>query len=120
MVMNSGLAVVEVGEKLHIITRRNFGDDLRRHFAGTVRAVDGGAMRLEGYTFVFNPTSGEYRRRPEVRTRIFPIADGQLITNVLPADTILTSLQYIKRDDRLVITDGSKFSLDVNEFGPSY
>ena len=109
--------VLEIGEKLHIITRRNFADDLRRHFAGTVRAVDDGNMRIQGYTFVFNLSAMEYRRRPEVRTRIFPIGDGQLIINVLPADVVVEQLQYRKVDDRLVVTDGLKFSLDVNEFG---
>jgi len=34
--------VVQCGDKLHIITRRFIADDIRRHFAGEVTAVDGG------------------------------------------------------------------------------
>lgn len=115
--METGHSVVELGDKIHIITRRNFPDDLRRHFAGTVRVVTANAMRLQGFTFVFNPTALEYRKRPEVRTRLFGFSDAQLIINVLPHDTNMDGLHYANRDGRLVVTDGSRFSLDVNEFG---
>ncbi len=109
--------VVAVGEKLHIITRRNFAEDLRRHYAGTVQSVDGDLVRLRGYTFVFNAVMNEYRRRPEIRTRIFSLGDAQLIINVIPEDTHMEDLAYRKIDDRLVITDSKSFRLDVNEFG---
>ena len=109
--------IIEVGEKIHVITRRNFTDDLRRHFVGVVQAIAGDTVRLQGYTFVFNPNALEYRRRPELRTRIFGLADSQLIVNVLPNEVKIESFQYVKWDGRLVVTDGSAFSLDINEFG---
>lgn len=113
-------ALIEVGEKLHIITRRMFENDLRRHFAGTVRAVAGDLVRVQGYTFVFNPNVQEYRRRPEMRTRIFALSDAQLIVNIIPAEADLERTLYVVRDGRLVVSDGGTFSLDVNEFGATY
>lgn len=113
-------SLVNPGQKLHIITRRNFADDLRRHFAGTIEAVDGTAVRVHGYTFVFSPNALEYRRRPEVRTRIFDLGDAQLIVNVVPSDVEIAELEYRTVDDRLVITDRKRFRLDVNEFGASH
>lgn len=62
---------LDVGEKLHIVTRRLFGDDLRRHFVGTCTAIDRSRARVEGYAFVFDPSRNEYQRRPERRTRLF-------------------------------------------------
>ena len=112
--------VIEIGEKLHIVTRRNFAEDLRRHFAGTVEAVAGGLVRLHGYTFVFNPNALEYRRRPEVRTRIFNLGDAQLIVNVISSQVQVDELEYRMQDGRLVVTDGKRFKLDVNEFGASH
>ena len=111
--------IVDVGEKLHIITRRIYKDDLRRHFAGVVMAVSDTAVRVQGYVFVFNPATLEYRRRPEVRTRIFPLADAGLITIVLPQSVNIDRLHYHTYDGRLVVTDGSGYTLDVNEFGGS-
>ena len=113
-------SVLEVGEKLHIMTRRNFPDDLRRHFVGEVVAISGNAMRVEGYAFVFNPTSLEYKRREELRTRIFAIADTQLIINVMPQAVKIDRLRYATPDGRLVVTDGVSFSLDINEFNATH
>ena len=110
-------SLIDVGEKLHIITRRIFEGDLRRHFVGTVRAVERDVVRVQGYTFVFNPSVKEYRRRPEVRTRIFGLGDAQMIVNIIPPETDLERTQYVVREGRLVISDGNNFNLDVNEFG---
>ena len=110
-------SVIEAGEKVHIITRRTYKEDLRRHFAGVVLAVSDIAMRVQGYVFVFNPATLEYKRRPEVRTRVFPIADSGLITIVLPPSVNIDRLHYHTYDNRLMITDGSGYTLDVNEFG---
>ena len=52
--------VLEVGDKLHIITRRRFEGDLLRHFAGEVTGISGDLQEVQGYTFVFNRGSNEY------------------------------------------------------------
>ena len=40
--------VIDKGEKIHIVTRRNFEGDLRRHFVGEVVEVQDAAVRIEG------------------------------------------------------------------------
>jgi hypothetical protein len=111
--------VVEAGDKLHIITRRNFVDDLRRHFAGSVVAVSGGLIRLQGYAFVFKDKASGYRRKPEFRTRIFGVGDARLIILVLPREVVIDRLTYQmdSYSGSLILTDGSAFKLDLNEFG---
>ena len=110
-------SVVSVGDKLHVITRRLFPDDVRRHFAGAVSGVSGNLFELQGYSFVFNSATNEYRRRPEVRTRILALGDAGYIVNKLPAETDIASLEYRVVNQRLVVTDLRDFSLDINEFG---
>lgn len=66
--------VLEVGDKLHIITRRLFEADARRHFVGEVIGISGQLQEVRGYAFVFNRGTNEYKRRPELRTRIFSLA----------------------------------------------
>jgi hypothetical protein len=61
----------EIGEKIHIMARRRFEQDIRRHFVGTVLASDGTVIRMEGYTFVFDSNKDIFIKRPEKRTRIF-------------------------------------------------
>lgn len=76
--------VIGVGEKVHVITRRLFKEDIRRHFAGTVTAIEGSLIRVEGYAFIFNPVMLDYVFRPEFRTRVFGIGDSNEVINVIP------------------------------------
>ena len=111
--------IVRIGDKVHIMTRRLFPDDLRRHFIGEVSKALGHVCVVQGYAFIFHSGSGEYQRRPDRRTRIFSLADASHIVNILPPELDLASLEYRKVDGRLVVTDTKGFSLDVNEFGSS-
>jgi hypothetical protein len=111
--------VVDVGEKIHIITRRSYKEDVRRHFAGIVTAVSGVVIRIEGYLFVFNPVTLEYVRRPELRTKIVGLGDANQIATLLPRNVVLKRLGYVVREGRLVVTDGTDFSLDIVEFNAS-
>ncbi len=109
-------AVVEVGQKVHIITRRLFKEDVRRHFVGTILAVSGYVTRVEGFVFVYSPIRMEYRKRPERRTRVFDLADAGHIVIVLPSEVEIDRIRYGIVEDRLVVMDGSGFTLDINEF----
>jgi len=59
-----------------------------------------------------------YRRKPEVRVRIFDVIDPQLIVIVLPPATSIDNLKYDvdNYSGRLTLTDGAAFKLDMNEF----
>ena len=53
---------IKVGDKLHIITRRRFENDVRRHFVGEVTAIFGELQEIRGYAFVFEPGINVYRK----------------------------------------------------------
>ncbi len=108
---------IRVGDKVHVITRRAFPDDLRRHFAGEVTAVVGDLVRVAGYTFVHHSGRNEFDRRPEVRTRLFRLGEAGHIVNVLPSEVDVARLRYVLVDNRLAVTDGAGHVLDINEFG---
>lgn len=110
--------VVEIGEKIHIMTRRRFEQDMRRHFVGSVLTSDGSIVRMEGYTFVFDPHKDNYDKRPEKRIRIIDLSGSGHIVNIIPKETVLEKVIYNISDRRLVVTDEKTFSLDINEFGP--
>jgi hypothetical protein len=105
------------GDKLHIITRRLFPEDVRRHFAGEVISASEGLYEIQGYTFVFHSSANEYRKRPELRTRIYSLGDAGHIVNKLPREVDIGSLEYRVIEQRLVVTDSKGFLLDINEFG---
>ena len=106
------------GEKVFVVTRRLFEKDLRRHFVGEVREVSGGAVRVQGYMFLFDESRNEFVRRDDLRTQIFSLIDATLVINVLPTDVVLEAIRYrVDQSNHLVLTDGKSFKMDVNEFG---
>ena len=110
-------ALVETGDKLHIMARRLFEEDIRRHFVGEVIAASDMSVEIRGYTFIFQSGVNEYRRLPEERTRIFTLGDAGYVVNKLPRHVDVSAIVYQNVRGCLVITDGGEFSLPINEFG---
>ena len=109
--------LLEKGAKVHIITRRIFETDLRRHFVGEVKSATENVILVEGYAFIFSNIINAFDKRPELRKRIFSLTDNGNIIFVLPPTADLEKMTYqINEGNRLVMTDGS-YSLDINEFG---
>jgi hypothetical protein len=110
--------LLELGEKIHLMVRRKFEDDLRRHFIGEVLVADSSVARVAGYVFIFDYSANEYIRQPEKRIRIIGLADSGNIINVLPITADIEKAEYTQsRENKLVVTDNKTFTLDINEFG---
>jgi hypothetical protein len=112
-------SVLAVGDKLHIMTRRLFADDVHPHFVGEISAVSDALFKAEGYVFVFDSASNSYVKHPPLRTRLFSLSDAGHIINVIPREVDLDSLKYRVVSNRLQVTDGAGYSLEINEFGQS-
>jgi hypothetical protein len=110
-------AILKPGEKVHIILRRRFEKDVRRHFAGEVEVYESGVARASGYVFVIDDLSKHlFVKRPDKRTKVFPLTDGELIINVLPPSVDVEKVHYELKARSLIVTDGS-WQMDVKEFG---
>jgi len=110
--------VISVGEKVHVVTRRLFEEDLRRHFAGVVEGTTDTAIRVRGYTWVYERSSGEFIRRKAMRTMVMGTSDAGLILSILPETVELDNLRYAMDSKRKrVLTDDHGFEMNVSEFG---
>jgi hypothetical protein len=110
--------VINKGEKIHVITRRRFEGDLRRHFAGEVLETHGTTVRAEGYVFVFVSLKNSFIRRAEKRIRIFDLSDSGYIVNILPMQVRIENLVYQQSSQKhLVLSDNKTFNMEINEFG---
>lgn len=110
--------VLGVGSKVHVVTRRSFAEDVRRHFVGVVQCCSGEVARVEGFAFVLRGSTNEYERRVEKRVRVVSLTDAANIINLLPEAVRVDRLKYEFSSGRLVMTDGEGYELELSEFAP--
>ncbi len=112
------MAILDIGEKVHIIDRRYFHEDLHRHFVGEVTRSTENAIRVKGHAWVFDTMKGVFVRKPDKRERVVYPSDRSLIT-IVPQEVDLDELKCLVMPEiGLVVTDGKQYSLSIDEFGP--
>lgn len=111
-------AILSPGDKIHVMHRRRFEKDVRRHFVGEVESCEQGVARASGYVFVIDDLSKHlFMKRPDRRTKLIPIISGDVIVNVIPETVEVESVAYELKDRSLVVTDGGDWATDVKGFG---
>ena len=109
-------SVLEQGDPILIITRRNFAEDVSRHFVGHIERYDLSAIRVAGYAFIYDSAHDRFIKRQQQRTRIFRL-DNQIVLFVLPSDTEVASIRYeVDAEHGLTVTDGRHVKLQLSEF----
>lgn len=110
------MEIVDRGEAIHVIERRLFSDDVRRHFIGEIVACTDRALRVKGHLYVYDSGASAFTRKLELRTRIIPL-DNRVIINILPEGVSLDEIYYTHdAEGNLTLTDGADFELDISEF----
>ena len=110
--------LVEVKEKLHVVVRRTLETDLRRHFIGEIKVANDSVARIEGYFMVFDKSKNTFIKKPNLRVTIMDLSSSGYWVNIIPKDVILTDLKYIyDSNNKLTLTDGKAYEIDINEFG---
>ena len=110
--------LIKSGEKIHVIMRRAFETQVRRHFVGEVVAAEGAQARITGYVFIYDERSAHYVRKNSKRTTIIDLASSGYIVNVIPPTVDIESARYETIDrNELFFVDGKGFQLNINEFG---
>jgi hypothetical protein len=114
----SNATILSPGEKIHVMHRRRFEKDVRRHFVGEVERYEQGVARASGYVFVIDDLNKHlFVKRPDRRTKLVPLMSGDVIVNVIPQTVDLERVAYELKDRSLVVTDGGAWAMDVKEFG---
>jgi hypothetical protein len=110
------MELVKPGEGIHVIERRLFSSDVRRHFIGEIEDCTDRALRVKGHLFVYDSGSSTFLRKPELRIRLISL-DNRVIINVLPEGVALDEVRYAHdAEGNLTLTDGTDFKLDISEF----
>ncbi len=107
--------ILKKGEKIHVIHRRYFEKEARRHFVGTVEYYEAGVARVSGYVYTVDRAKYVFIRRPEKRIRIISLMSGDALVNVLPASVEVEKVVYKLEGKAVRVTDGSGWYLDLSE-----
>lgn len=107
--------ILQKGEKIHVIHRRRFESEARRHFVGVVEAYENGVARVTGYVYAVDRSKYVFVKRPEQRTRIISLLSGDLLVNVIPAKVDLEKVHYKVENKVTRVTDGGEWHLDLSE-----
>lgn len=113
------MTMLEPGEKVHVIERRTFEHDVRRHFVGEVERATDAVARATGYTFVANMMTGVFERREPPRTRIIPLAATGLVVYVIPEDVDIKSIRYEWTAGNKLLVRGGSWEVVLDEFAVS-
>jgi hypothetical protein len=103
------------GKKIFVVSRRYFEGDPRRHFVGEVNDCSDNTVRATDFVFVMNAPNA-FERKPEIRTRMFPLSDARVLIHVIPAIAILSQIHSMNMGNRLHLSDDDEFLCDVDEF----
>lgn len=110
--------ILKVGEKIHVIVRRAFFQDIRRHFIGEVTDSTESVIRIEGHAYLYDTNNNLFVKKNQSQVRIFSMVDAANIITVLPRTANMKKIAYrFTEKKRMVLTDGESLSMDVNEFG---
>src|SRR4051812_45429456 len=108
--------ILQNGEKIHVIHRRNFETDPHRHFVGIVDSYENGLARVTGHIYTVDMVKFSFFRRAEQRTRIISLNTEDVLVNVLPESVQLEKIIYKQEKSSVRVTDGSDWHMDISDF----
>ena len=100
--------------KVLVVHRRLFETDQSRYFVGRVEGYDAGVAKIRGRTWS-RDQYGRIVKKADERTKIVSLSSGTLIVYQLPFDTDLEALEIDVSDEKVVLSDGKNFAMDLSE-----
>ncbi|NIL95974.1 MAG: hypothetical protein GTO53_01720 [Planctomycetales bacterium] len=107
--------MLEPGNKILIAHRRLFEKDEPRFFVGEVLDYQAGIVKVSGYSFVREITSGKLLRKDDPRIKLVSITSGTMLLYQLPDDTEVSAVSFESHDSDTILTDGKHVTMNMSE-----
>jgi hypothetical protein len=108
------MAAVQCNDRVLVIDRKLFRDDVTNMFVGVVEDYEEGFVRARGYAYHIHPYEMGTERRAEERVRLISLYSGDVIY-VLPLELNIAQIQIRRSPKTLILTDGQSFSMDLTD-----
>ena len=105
------------GDLLLLVHRRLFNHDHSRYFIGEVEDYADGLVRVGGYSWLRDPLIPTgYRRKEDLRTKIFSLSSGTVICYVLDANCDPHDLKIFSDEEGdTFLAEGRRIIMDLTE-----
>src|ERR1041384_5861813 len=107
--------VLKAGDKILVAHRRLFENDEVRFFVGQVQDYEAGIVEARGHSYVRDVMAGSMIEKAEERTKILSLSSGTLLVYQIPDNVSLDRLRFSATDGRLILSDGSGFTMNLAE-----
>ncbi len=108
------MAAVHCNDRVLVIDRKHFRDDVTNMFVGVVEDYEEGFLRVRGYAYHIHPYEMGTERRAEERVRLVTLYSGDVVY-VLPGELNVSQIQIRRSPKSLVLTDGQTFTMDLTD-----
>ncbi len=108
--------ILKSGDKLLIAHRRLFEKEEPRYFVGEVVAYEAGIIKLAGFSFVRDITSGSVIRKDEPRTKIVSVSSYAFLIYQLPDDLDIIKVSFENEEGQQFLTDGGSLRMNLAEY----
>ena len=106
--------IPSVGEKVLIIDRKLFAEDIQRHYVGEITKTSENALKVRGQVWIRDQIKGFVSKTGNRERLVYP--SDRTIINIIPEYVNLSEIKYVHEGVTTVVTDGKNFTLDITEF----
>ena len=106
--------IPSVGEKVLIIDRKLFVEDIQRHYVGEITKTSENALKVKGHVWILDQVEGFVRKTGNRERLVYP--SDRTIINIIPENVNLNEIKYVHTGGTTVVTDEKNFTLDITEF----
>ncbi len=107
--------IIENGDAVLVTHRRMFERDETRYFVGRAIACEGPLMKVEGWSFVRDLSTGYVVKKDEKRTKVLSLSSPGYIVYQLPSDVCVESIDIDSGNGDAVLVDGSRHLMNLSE-----
>ena len=107
--------ILDVGDTVLVSHRRMYQHDEARFFVGQVVACDRELVKLEGYSFVRDLSTGAVIRKNEKRIKLLSIASPGYIFYQLMGDIEISEVNVKNETGDLFLVDGERTLMNLAE-----
>ncbi len=107
--------LVEIGDTVLVSHRRMFQHDESRFFVGQIIACDHELLKLEGYTFVRDLSSGMVIRKDEKRIKLLSLDSAGYIFYQIPGQIDVGQIRVANESGEVILMAGSKVLMNLAE-----